>query len=153
MDLECNYYFGYGMNTNPDEMAHRCPNAKPLGLATLKSYRFRFATHADIVPDTEFEVHGVLWHITPKCIDSLDTLEGYPYYYDRKIVTVECNGVNREAWVYYMQMGNKCALPSPNYWNTLIQGYNHFKVPVNQMMFAVSPLLTLNTISDTLYSS
>ena len=57
------YYFAYGMNTNLDEMSYRCPTARPLGYATLLNHRFRFATHADVVPALESVVHGVLWEI------------------------------------------------------------------------------------------
>ncbi len=43
-------YFSYGMNTNQDEMAYRCPGAHSLGHARLIDHAFRFAVHADVVP-------------------------------------------------------------------------------------------------------
>ena len=77
-------YFAYGMNTNTQGMAHRCPGAVAFGCATLEGHRFRFAGPADVQRDRHSDVDGVLWDITEECLASLDVLEGYPFYYDRK---------------------------------------------------------------------
>ena len=74
-------YFAYGMNTNQDEMAYRCPGAHSLGHARLIDHAFRFAVHADVVPCEGSYVDGVLWSITDQDLDHLDQLEGYPTYY------------------------------------------------------------------------
>ena len=77
-------YFAYGMNTNLHEMAFRCPEAVSLGMATLPGYEFRFAVHADVLANPDFDTDGVLWEISDNCLKSLDMLEGYGYYYERK---------------------------------------------------------------------
>ena len=43
-------YFAYGMNTNKEEMAYRCPGARALGKTILSGYRFEFKSFATIVP-------------------------------------------------------------------------------------------------------
>jgi gamma-glutamylcyclotransferase (GGCT)/AIG2-like uncharacterized protein YtfP len=130
-------YFAYGMNTNLDSMASRCPKAKSLGYAILPDYRFRFAHHADVVPDTYNKVDGVLWELTEDCLRSLDMLEGYPFYYDRKLVTVEASNkaVNYQAWVYYMQPGHIDSPPSDHYVEMLLEGYTEHNVSTRQIVY------------------
>ena len=44
------YYLAYGMNTNKEAMAHRCPKAKPMGGFYLPNYRLIFRGVADDGP-------------------------------------------------------------------------------------------------------
>ena len=81
-------YFAYGMNTNLDGMSGRCPTAVCLGPAWIDGYEFVFRTHADIAKSPGSVCHGVLWDITKEDLQSLDMLEGYPYYYTRFRVRV-----------------------------------------------------------------
>jgi gamma-glutamylcyclotransferase (GGCT)/AIG2-like uncharacterized protein YtfP len=134
-------YFAYGMNTNLKEMAQRCPDSQNLGTATLVGYRFRFAGHADIVPQLNGLVEGVLWEITDKCLAALDNLEGFPYYYDRKEVTVVGREGSETALVYYMTEG----MPSDDYQKMVMEGYRQNHIPVNQILESLSHL-RYNTI-------
>ena len=95
MDKSVKLYFAYGMNTNKEEMAYRCPDARALGKAMLPGYRFEFKSFATIVPDTDGQVEGVLWTITDADETALDILEGYPEFYDKRHVTVQSFGVNQ----------------------------------------------------------
>jgi len=36
------YYLAYGSNLNLEQMAYRCPTAKPVGVTTLKNYQLLF---------------------------------------------------------------------------------------------------------------
>ena len=116
-------YFAYGMNTNVDSMGHRCPAALDLGPATLLNHRYRFSRHADVLTDPNTHVEGVLWDITKDCLESLDILEGYPSYYDRKVATVMHRGVLKEALVYFMQPGLNDALPGQSYLDMVLTGF------------------------------
>ena len=82
-------YFAYGMNTNQEEMSYRCPGARAFGRAMLPGYRLEFKSFATIVPSPTEQVEGVLWTITDTDESALDMLEGYPEFYDKKIVSVE----------------------------------------------------------------
>jgi hypothetical protein len=126
-------YFAYGMNTSTYEMAFRCPGAVGLGRAQLLNASFRFADHADIVECKDSAVDGVLWSIGDADLKSLDQLEGYPFYYGRKLFEVEYNGKIVEAIAYYMQPGKEEYPPSQYYLDMLIEGYTEHDVPTDQL--------------------
>jgi gamma-glutamylcyclotransferase (GGCT)/AIG2-like uncharacterized protein YtfP len=126
-------YFAYGMNTNRHSMAGRCPNARALGAAHLLGHRFRFAHHADVQVDRKCLVHGVLWSITESCLESLDQLEGYPFYYNRKWAQIEHDKKHCQALVYFMQPGHRSSAPSMSYFETVREGYQEFAVPQQQL--------------------
>jgi gamma-glutamylcyclotransferase (GGCT)/AIG2-like uncharacterized protein YtfP len=126
-------YFAYGMNTNSQGMAGRCPAAVSFGRAQLVGHRFRFAGPADVQRDRHSNAEGVLWDITDECLASLDKLEGYPYYYDRKWAVVKFDGTEHQALVYYMRPGNKNSQPSSGYFNTVLEGYEEHGVPTQQL--------------------
>jgi gamma-glutamylcyclotransferase (GGCT)/AIG2-like uncharacterized protein YtfP len=126
-------YFSYGMNTNQDEMAYRCPGAQSLGHARLIDHAFRFATHADVVPCKGSFVDGVLWSITDQDLDHLDQLEGYPTYYDRAQVRVSQGSRIVLALCYSMQPGRSDSAPSDSYMNMVLEGYKQHNVPTEQL--------------------
>ncbi len=126
-------YFAYGMNTNSQGMAQRCPAAVSFGRAQLLDHKFRFSGPADVQPNRLCRVDGVLWDITSQCLASLDTLEGYPFYYDRKWARVDLDGEICQALVYFMQPGNKNHPPSSGYFATVLEGYEEHGVPTQQL--------------------
>lgn len=134
-------YFAYGMNTNSQGMAHRCPAAVSFGRATLVGHRFRFAGPADVQRDRHSDVEGVLWDITDQCLASLDALEGYPFYYDRKWAAVRFNDWEYQALVYYMQPGNRNSPPSSGYFNMVLEGYEEHGVSAHQLWQAQNVVL------------
>lgn len=131
-------YFAYGMNTNIQSMGYRCPRAVLLGKSFLLGHEFRFAHHADVVVKHGSVVEGVLWEITKSCLENLDALEGYPYYYDRKSRPVKFNDYNILALVYVMQPGNKASAPSQGYLDMLEQGYRENKLDGSQLSKGLS---------------
>jgi len=135
-------YFAYGMNTNTQGMARRCPGAVAFGHSRLLGHRFRFAGPADVQVDRREYVDGVLWDITEDCLKALDNLEGYPHYYGRKWATVEFDQGEYPALVYYMQPGNRNRPPSDGYFNCVLEGYTEFGVPVDQLYKNVTQSIT-----------
>ena len=131
-------YFAYGMNTNIDGMARRCPNAVSHGHAYLLDYTFRFAGPADVVKCRDSYVDGVLWTITPKCLDALDILEGYPSFYNRSHREVWYNDRIVHAIVYHMQPGQLDQEPSDGYFNMVLEGYTEHGVPTEQLYNALA---------------
>lgn len=126
-------YFAYGMNTNSEEMAYRCPGAQSLGHARLIDHAFRFAVHADVVPCLGSYVDGVLWNITDQDLASLDRLEGYPIYYGRTQVRVSQGSRVVLALCYSMQPGNPDSPPSAPYMDMVLEGYEQHHVPTDQL--------------------
>lgn len=127
-------YFAYGMNTDQVGMAQRCPGALSLGHARLRDHSFRFAVHADVVPCADSWVDGVLWVIDQQHLNSLDRVEGYPWYYDRAELTVEHRERKVKAHCYRMQPGNADAAPTQTYLDSVLRGYEHHKVPTDQVL-------------------
>jgi gamma-glutamylcyclotransferase (GGCT)/AIG2-like uncharacterized protein YtfP len=126
-------YFGYGMNTDPEQMIMRTGMPLALGRGLVRDHAFRFALHADVYPQDGANTYGVLWEIDDEALASLDVREGYPYYYDRKMVTVEANGTTYQAWMYYMTPGHPERVPSKGYYDMLHRGYTTFNVPLEQI--------------------
>jgi len=80
---------------------------------------------ADIEPAAGKAVHGVVWRVTPKCIDSLDAFEGYPVLHGRQLCDI---GEEEQAFFYQMNEAGY-GLPSTGYYGTLRQGYTDFGLP------------------------
>ena len=130
-------YFAYGMNTNLDEMAYRCPGARSLGHARLIDHVFRFAYHADVEACEGSYVDGVLWEITPENLEALDRLEGYPVYYDRCALQVVHEARTYHALTYRMQPGQPNTTPTSQYFDMVLEGYQSHQVPVEQLYNSV----------------
>ena len=126
-------YFAYGMNTNSEEMAHRCPGAVSLGHARLINHSFRFAQHADVEPCADSYVDGVLWEITDEHLRALDLLEGYPHYYNRVVSSVIHGARTFHVLVYRMQPGHPDSEPTRGYYNLIQEGYRAHGVPTDQL--------------------
>jgi len=125
--------FSYGMNTNKSQMANRCPDATSLGKAVLYGHEFRFARHADIIENPDYNTQGVLWEITPDCERALDALEGYPTYYLKKIVNVFHNGSVVKCMTYYMAGEQLDEFPSDGYLEMLMDGYKEHNLDTRQL--------------------
>jgi gamma-glutamylcyclotransferase (GGCT)/AIG2-like uncharacterized protein YtfP len=131
-------YFAYGMNTNLDQMAGRCPGAVSLGPAWIDDYEFVFRTHADIAKSPGSICRGVLWDITPKHLQALDALEGYPYYYTRFRVRVNLGDHFVYALTYQMNDQSLIQEPGSGYLEMVREGYTQNGVPTNQIDHAIN---------------
>ena len=129
-------YFAYGMNTNKEEMAYRCPTAVPLGKAILPGYRLEFKSFATIVPSPKESVEGVLWTITGSDESALDVLEGYPEFYDKKTVSVEHDNQSYIAMTYIMGPREQGYAPSDGYYSMVSEGYQTFGLSQRQLLDA-----------------
>jgi gamma-glutamylcyclotransferase (GGCT)/AIG2-like uncharacterized protein YtfP len=127
-------YFAYGMNTNLDEMAARCPGAVCLGPAWIEGYALVFRHFADIEPAVENYCDGVLWEITDDNLAALDRLEGYPYHYTRFTVVVHTDRGSDTALVYQMTDQSYEHPPSNHYFNTVYEGYEQNSVDTHQLI-------------------
>jgi gamma-glutamylcyclotransferase (GGCT)/AIG2-like uncharacterized protein YtfP len=133
--MKTKLYFAYGMNTNKDEMAYRCPTAIPMGRAILPGYRFEFKSFATIVPSPKETVEGVLWTITDTDEAALDILEGYPEFYNKKHVTVR-QGIDYIAMTYIMGPREQNYPPSDGYYSMVSEGYQQFGLNQRQLLDA-----------------
>ena len=127
-------YLAYGMNTNIDQMASRCPNAISIGRVDIPDYRLVFRGVADIELSKGDVLQTVMWDITEDCEMALDMLEGYPTFYTKKYLDVEINGKMYEAMVYQM-VGDRLDYSHPNdyYQYMLEEGYQDHGLDLNQI--------------------
>ena len=130
-------YFAYGSNINLEQMGYRCPDATVIGPVTLENYEllFRRGGFATIAPCEGGKVHGLLWSITPECERSLDRYEGYPRFYDKRIVTVrDGEGRSLSDMAYIMdERFREPMLPTTTYYNGILEGYRQNGLPVTAL--------------------
>lgn len=144
--MEDRYYFAYGSNMNLDQMEFRCPDAEVVGNVRLEGYRLAFAGRnpgngvATILSEEGSHVDGVLWKITPRCEESLDHYEGYPFLYGKEMVAVSNEmGTGRNAAVYVMNAPHKDfpARPSDFYLKGILEGCRQNQLPTEPVLEAV----------------
>lgn len=84
-------YFAYGSNMNPERMRDRGVTFYSRQRLVLTGYSLKFnkilsipnAGAANIIPDKNGVVEGILYQVTVKGILNLDKYEHYPHEYDR----------------------------------------------------------------------
>lgn len=135
--MENTLYFAYGSNINLGQMEYRCPDASVVGPVVLEGWEllFRRGGFATIAPKEGETVQGLLWSITPECERSLDRYEGYPRFYDKKMVTVrDSEGRSLSVMAYIMDdRFREPMLPTESYYNGILEGYQQNELPVSAL--------------------
>ena len=133
--MENTLYFAYGSNIHLGQMAYRCPDAQVVGPVELEGYEllFRRGGFATIAPKEGETVTGLLWSITPGCERSLDRYEGYPRFYDKRMVTVrDSEGRSLSVMAYIMdERFREPILPTDSYYNGILEGYRQNDMPTD----------------------
>lgn len=127
-------------------MSARCPQAINLGRCTLKGFELKFRLHADIDQVEGSEMEGVLWDITADCERALDSLEGYPFYYDKIEVIVNPTTpvghmTHIMAMAYVMTSKGPEQSPSIHYEDCLIEGYTANGLDVDTLTKKIDSLI------------
>ena len=130
-------YFAYGSNINLGQMEYRCPDASVVGPVALENYEllFRRGGFATIMPCEGGKVHGLLWSSTPECERSLDRYEGYPRFYDKRMVTVQDSPGRSLSVMAYIrdERFREPMLPTTTYYNGILEGYRQNGLPVTAL--------------------
>jgi gamma-glutamylcyclotransferase (GGCT)/AIG2-like uncharacterized protein YtfP len=121
-------YFAYGANLNLEGMRFRCPDARPVGALMLEDWRLAFSGVATILPDPGYRVPGALWEITQECEDNLDVFEGFPFLYTKLHLTQA-----DKTFMVYVMNDDPPAVPSRSYFNTILEGYRDWDLPVSEL--------------------
>jgi gamma-glutamylcyclotransferase (GGCT)/AIG2-like uncharacterized protein YtfP len=123
------FYFAYGSNMSPDQMAARCPNATPVGVAVLEGWHVAINSRgvATIVPDhARSVVEGVLWRVTETCLRSLDRFERVADgLYVREEFQVRLDDRVVRAVVYVASSAD-LGEPRSGYLDRILHGADHF---------------------------
>ncbi|MFH1596996.1 MAG: gamma-glutamylcyclotransferase family protein [Pseudomonadota bacterium] len=102
-------YFAYGSNMDINQLRQRCPKSKFINIGKLIGYRLEFTHYssgweggvADVVPDSEKEVWGIVYQLSKSDLVRLDSYEGYPDIYTRFKTGIETPfGRKSNVWVY-----------------------------------------------------
>ncbi len=101
-------YFAYGANMDPRHMRERVPGASVVGPARLDGYRLEFNVYsgewdggaANLEPDANGHVWGVLWDVPDDQLSGLDGYEGHPVFFRREEVTVQGPTEPVQAWTF-----------------------------------------------------
>ena len=131
-------YIAYGSNLNKVQMAYRCPNAKPIAVATLKDHKLVFqgapyGAHANVIPAKGWEVPVVIWEIGKRDEIMLDRYEGVAGgYYTKEYYDIEVNGKVEKALIYIMTP-NDYGVPSDHYLATIVEGYRDFDLDITPL--------------------
>ena len=126
------YYLAYGSNLNLEQMAFRCPYAKPIGTINLKDYRLVYkgsAAEFSYLTIEKCEGSNVplgLYEVSILDIFSLDKYEGYPTFYSKHYIPIKIDGKEERALIYIMNEYFDYHLPSKEYIMTCINGYKDF---------------------------
>lgn len=120
-------YFAYGSNMDERQMRRSAPAAKLVGHARLDGYRMEFTVYserweggaANIEPDPDGHVWGIVWDVTDDDLDRLDTYEGHPTFYRREGVTVETPEGPLECTTYRIAHQRGYVRPTDDYLNRI----------------------------------
>ena len=126
------YYFAYSSNLNRKQMMERCPESKPMFIATLPNYKLIFVGWsrqwrggvATIRPFRGEKVLGGIYEVSERDLRRLDSYEGYPGSYNQLKVTVfDEDGKPVEAVTYIKAGQLEETPPSREYLAIIQQGY------------------------------
>jgi hypothetical protein len=122
------YYFAYGSNMAPAQMAARCPSALMVCVVVLTGYRLVFNRSgsyrpggvANIEPAPGERVYGVMWKLAETEFQSLDQTED-PRAYRRERLRVHSLDGHPYDCHAYLAIPDQPDVPDCNYLDALIQ--------------------------------
>ena len=131
------YYFAYGSNLNKKQMRERCPDSKPMFIATLPNYKLVFVGWSrqwrggviSIKPLRGERVRGAIYEVSEQCIQRLDKFEGHPTDYARqKVIVFDEDSEPIEAITYIKAGQFEETQPSKEYLAVIQQGYRDWRL-------------------------
>jgi len=136
----CRLYAAYGSNLHKGQMAMRCPDAIPLYVGYIKNHRIAYSGHGGpgyltIEKSNSEMVPVVVWKISEQDEKNLDMYEGYPRFYEKKLVDITIDGETDmlgEVFAYY-QVNEEYKMPTDNYVFTCIKGYKTFNMDMKYL--------------------
>jgi gamma-glutamylcyclotransferase (GGCT)/AIG2-like uncharacterized protein YtfP len=134
------WYFAYGSNLFVDQKEERTGRIRRAVRCRLKGYRFAFNkkgskghVYANIVPDAQAEVWGVVYLCSPEALADMDRYEGVANgHYEQITVTVEKDSDESvQAITYVAGQDFVCepSRPSEDYLDRIVSGARHHGLP------------------------
>ena len=85
-------------------------NSNFIGEGFVEADMFNFGSFP-VVSEGKGSVKGEVYEVNDSVFQSLDRLEGYPNFYDRKKVHVRSEAGDLSAWMYFMSKEKITKLP------------------------------------------
>ena len=134
------WYFAYGSNLATDQKEHRTGRIREAKRARLDGHRIAFNKRgrdgtgkANIVPDSDRTVWGVVYRISSEALDKMDKHEGVAGgHYSRNAVRVRCESGDETAAVTYVAghaFLDDSLTPAPNYLQNILRGARDHNLP------------------------
>jgi gamma-glutamylcyclotransferase (GGCT)/AIG2-like uncharacterized protein YtfP len=127
-------YFAYGSNMDAARMESRVPEARDLGRAVLRGYRFACnkigrdgTAKANLVPAPGELVWGVVWELDDAGLRALDRFEGG--YWREEVSAELSDGTTLACVVYRSDLVADDLLPSPDYVAHVVRGARSHGLP------------------------
>lgn len=131
------HYLAYGSNLCKARMRQRCPDARPVGRATVHDARLIFRGPADVVTEKGSSVVCGLWRISRADMSALDRFEGVSGgFYERRKALVKVDGKHVDALIYVMK-ATGIMPPSHTYYDVVRRGYHDFGIDEAQLDAAI----------------
>jgi gamma-glutamylcyclotransferase len=117
------HYFAYGSNMDARIMQRTVPGARLVGPGRLLGFRLEFNVYSDrweggaanLEPDQDAHLWGVVWEIEEDDLSKLDTFVGHPTFYRREDVAVDVGGTPLEAVTYRVAHQRGYVRPTSSY--------------------------------------
>ena len=135
--MQKRFYIAYGSNLNRAHMNTCCPSARIVGCSVLEGWKLLFKkskseAYLSIEPDEGSSVPVGVWEVSAADECALDIYEAYPELYYKKDLILKINDIESgeprrcEAFVYIMNEGHPAGIPSREYMDVCIEGYDDF---------------------------
>ena len=138
------FYFAYGSNMDDSQMKYRCPFARKVGVGFLPKHEL-FVSHNSmswnggvfsIKENTKNDVFGVVYDVTPSCIQSLDIYEGFPKVYTKKTMQINELDFNKkrksyDCIVYVSNIIEDYVTVSEDYYNVCLDATLEHNIKLN----------------------
>jgi gamma-glutamylcyclotransferase len=116
-------YFAYGSNMDPRIMQKTLPEARVMASGRLDGFRLEFNVYSDrweggaanLEPDEDGHLWGVIWEIGPDDLAKLDTFIGHPTFYRREDVAVRVGDETLECVTYRVAHQHGFVRPTNSY--------------------------------------
>jgi hypothetical protein len=124
-------HFAYGSNMSRAQMGARCPGARPVGIATLKHWRFIIGVegHGSIAPWPGAIVYGVLWRVGAREVAAINAYENVASgLYTRRIIAVRHRASLLPVLAYVLRRHGE-GRPRPGYVHLVVEAARDWELP------------------------